>query len=304
MKYIVCFFLVMITFSAAAQQIAFDKPVEVKLSGIQDGYYPKLDVSGQNFVFTSVNYKGLTLYSFSNRQVKHISDEDGAGFKPVFSLDGATVYFSTDKMINKRKHTSLSSYRLSDGQIQPITSYSRVAAQPVVSGNNLHYLSDGKFNRKQITTLKSVASPNVYVFIENRNLVVYRGDQRAQLNPVGVESYIWPSVSPDGTKLLFYAIGRGTFVCNVDGTQCVSLGEIEAPVWLGNNYVIGMDTKDDGHQITGSELVINSVKGNSRQTITEPSLMAMHPSVSLKGNVLVFNTIDGKLYQMNFKIVE
>jgi Tol biopolymer transport system component len=304
MRYIVSFFLVMVTCFASAQQIAFDKPVEVKLSGIQEGYYPKLDVLGKNFVFTSANYKGLYLYSFSNRQVTSISDEDGAGFKPVFSLDGATVFFTTDMMINKRKHSSLSSCRLSNGEVQSITSYSRVAAQPVVSGNNLHYLSDGKFNRKQVSTLKSVAASNVYVFIENRNLVVYHGDQRTHLNPVGVESYIWPSVSPDGTKLLFYAIGKGTFVCNTDGSECVSLGEIEAPVWLGNNFVIGMDTKDDGHQITGSELVINSVKGNSRQSITEPSLMAMHPSVSLQGNLLVFNSVDGKLYQMSFKVAE
>jgi len=124
------------------------------------------------------------------------------------------------------------------------------------------------------------------------------------LTPNGEDkSYFWASVSPDGKHIVYTVAAYGTFVCNIDGTGAVSLGKLNAPVWINNLWVAGMNDLDDGDRIISSEIVAVSISGQLRQTLTTPQTkIAMYPSASADGTKIAFNSGEGRIYIMNIQI--
>jgi len=122
------------------------------------------------------------------------------------------------------------------------------------------------------------------------------------LNPYNEEdiNYIWSSISPDGTKILFNS-KYGTAVCDLNGEIIKNFGHLNAPVWYDNNMIVGMYDKDNGHFITGSTIAIASLDGKINQELTDGKEITMYPSVAPKANKIAYNTIDGKIYIMTIK---
>ena len=121
------------------------------------------------------------------------------------------------------------------------------------------------------------------------------------ISPQGTtgQSYLWPSVSPDGKKVLYYLVGQGAFVCNLDGSNPVSVGVMRAPKWYNNEIVLGMQDEDNGEIVTASKLVAASVDGKVMQDLTQVSSMAMYPAVAGNGSKVSFVTPAGELFVMN-----
>ena len=92
-------------------------------------------------------------------------------------------------------------------------------------------------------------------------------------------------------------------MCNIDGTNPISLGKLGAPVWLNNTWIVGMDDKDDGEKLLSSQLVATTINAKTRQTITTPiGIMAMYPATSADGSKIAFNTEKGEMYLLNIEI--
>jgi hypothetical protein len=117
--------------------------------------------------------------------------------------------------------------------------------------------------------------------------------------PHGTEgqSYLWPQVSPDGTKILYFVVGKGCYVCNIDGSNPRPQGVLRASVWYDNNVIVGMDHKDDGRVTTSSKLIAKNINSNATQVLTTSSVKAMYPSVG--ANNISFVTPQGELYVIN-----
>ena len=82
---------------------------------------------------------------------------------------------------------------------------------------------------------------------ENLDLNLYRNGKKVVLKPHGDVNYICASLSPDQTRILFRT-QKGTAICDLNGNEIANLGrEINAPVWYGNDYVVGMDSEHDGY---------------------------------------------------------
>lgn len=101
------------------------------------------------------------------------------------------------------------------------------------------------------------------------------------LRPYGdkVESYLWTAVSPDGSKIVTYAIGVGTVVLDMQGNILAELGDYESPTWYGNDFVAAMKATDDGHQFTSSKIVLLDCNSKQVHDLTSPSEMGMNPSL-------------------------
>ena len=139
----------------------------------------------------------------------------------------------------------------------------------------------------------------VVLSINNRQLMISRNGKTHNLSPNGKDkSYLWPSLSPNGTKILYYVGAEGTFVCNLDGTDVRPLGVIRAPQWWDDNTVVGMYDEDDGDFVYASHIVATNLQGQ-KQTLTPDSLIAMYPKVATKAGKIVFSTPNGKAYVMN-----
>ena len=136
---------------------------------------------------------------------------------------------------------------------------------------------------------------------ENLDLNLYRHGEKIVLKPHGEENYICASLSPDQTRILFRT-KKGTAICDLNGNELVNLGrEINAPVWYGNDYVVGMDSEHDGYYNTSAAIVIASVETKELQYLTNPADMGIFPDVDAASGRIVYCTEGGdiRLIQLN-----
>jgi Tol biopolymer transport system component len=138
------------------------------------------------------------------------------------------------------------------------------------------------------------------VAIENGELVLTVGTVTKVLSPNGQGlSYLWASISPDGSKIVYYVSGS-VWVCNIDGTNPQCIGKFRAPQWYNNNIIVGMNDHDNGYYVTSSEIVAYTLDG-AKQVLTNNTMMAMYPYVSADGSRIVCSTPTGEAYLINIK---
>lgn len=145
---------------------------------------------------------------------------------------------------------------------------------------------------------------SLYVTNEDLNMVLYRNGNRTVLNPRGNDvHYVWSSVSPDGTRLLYHT-KYGTEVCDLNGTILANLGMLIDPQWYGNDYVVGSTETSDGHQYLSSCIAIIRADGTGYTQLTRPEQMGMHPTVSPMSGKVVYSTLEGDMYLLQLNLAE
>ena len=151
---------------------------------------------------------------------------------------------------------------------------------------------------KSLSGRKAKASAPVFS-IKNGQLMITRSGRTSVFSPNGKQfSYIWASLSPDQTKVLYYVCGVGAFVADLNGNITARLGIVRAPKWYGNDVVVGMHDIDNGEVVTSSSIVAVDLNG-TRQTLTDDSVIAMYPQVSAQTGKIAFSTADGEAYIIN-----
>ncbi len=139
---------------------------------------------------------------------------------------------------------------------------------------------------------------------ENLDLNLYRNGEHIVLKPHGDVNYIWSSLSPDQTMILFNT-KLGTAICDLNGKEIINLGQdFNAPVWYGNDYVVGMDDNHDGYYITESSITMASVDGTVVKRLSTPEGMGMYPSVDARSGRIVYNTDNGDIRLMQINLTE
>ena len=242
---------------------------EMKVAGVSP--------AGDYVLLTTDINKGLQRYDLASQTMTVLSTEEGAGYNVQVSKDGQEVVF---------RETSFDRNHLRQNKIVRLNMYNQ--RQNVVARNQR--------DLKQMATSDNLTS----VSIKDRLIVLTRNGLTTTLAPNGSHlSYIWPSVSPDGTKICYYVCGNGCWVANIDGSNPQYIGHAcRAAQWYDNNTLVAMADEDDGHFITASAIVAYTLDGKM-QTLTNDSMIAMYPYVAK--NAIVFSTIEGETYMLNVK---
>ncbi len=145
---------------------------------------------------------------------------------------------------------------------------------------------------------ESVEQGSIYVANEDLQIVLYHNGERKILAPHGTDvNYVWISLSPDRTKILFNTL-HGTGVCDLQGKEIVNLGGLDAPVWCGNDKVVGMFDTHDGDFFTSSCIAIRSLDGSIDQQLTDPKEFGMYPAVSAQTGMIAYSTLNGEVRLM------
>lgn len=257
---------------------------------------------GDYVLFSTVQNVGLTKYDLQNGETTVVTTAPGAGFGAKISEDGTSVvYRETSLSPNHLKKVSLKTKNLSTGEVKTIISETRDLQGVSLDGNTVVAINKGKKSTKSLTSAKAQTEKPV-LSINNRALIITKNGKTRVFSPNGSQySYIWPSVSPDGTKALYYICGIGAFVCDINGSNVKNIGKIRAPKWYNNNVVIGMNDIDNGEFVTSSSIIAYSLDGN-KQTLTKESEIAMFPYVSADGSKIVCSSPMGEAFIININV--
>ena len=114
-----------------------------------------------------------------------------------------------------------------------------------------------------------VAQPTVS--IQDQKMLVTNGESSYVLAPNGDDaSYFWASVSPDGKHLVYVTARYGTFVCDINGDNVRSMGRMNAPKWLNNNQIAGMQEFYTGHdEIDHVRYISRNINTNAVRDLSE-----------------------------------
>lgn len=285
---------------ALAQRVEVTNITQLEASGKSGLYHPVFSPTGEYLLATGENYAGLKLYSLKDKTLKTLTTDPGAGYGVQVSADGNTIAYRKHEFNRNLKSTSLISYSRTSGKHTRLVAPTREALAHRFAANNLQYVSGKKITRQTVTT--TATAP--VICIEDRKMVLYNGSTRKVLTPNGADaSYIWPAISPDNKHIVYTVAGKGTFVCRIDGTNPISLGKLGAPAWINNQWLVGMDDKDDGEKLISSVLVAVHINGKVRQILQTPEgKMALYPAVAADGSRIAFNTEKGELFLMDIRI--
>jgi hypothetical protein len=298
------FFLILITGIVQAQDI---KVIAVEqISSLKVGEYILSAVSpdGNNVLASSPGYKGLVLIDISSKQIRKITDEAGAGYEPAFSNDGAKVFFRSDEFVGLKRYFSLKEYDIVNGKTEMLENKSRELTSPFTLNNKLIYSIGGRLKERTIGsgTMKKL-QPDICVILENLTPVLFIDGLRKPIIPSGEGNYIWVSLSPDKTKLLYNYRGSGTYICTLDGIILDDLGRMNAPRWLNNQIIVGMNDKDDGYRILSSDIICYSLVTKQKTNLTSTSdKIEMYPMPVTESNKIVYQTLTGELFIMYLNI--
>lgn len=138
---------------------------------------------------------------------------------------------------------------------------------------------------------------------ENLDLNLYRNGKKIVLKPHGDVNYIWSSLSPNQKYILFNTL-HGTAICDLTGKELVNLGNINAPVWYGNDYVVGMNDQHDGYFITSSEITMASLDGVERVALTKAEDMGYYPNVDAASGRIVYSNEKGEVRMLQLNLTE
>ena len=242
---------------------------DVKVAGVSaDGSY---------VLITNGSNHGLRRYDVATGKTTTITTADGAGFNVQISNDGQEIVYRETKFDKQglRKNDIV--------RLDMTTAKTATIAK----------------GQRDMMAMANTGA-NVSVSINDRKIVLNKNGKNIILAPNGSrESYIWPSVSPDGTKLCYYVCGNGCWVANLDGSGKQYIGrDCRAAQWYDNNTLVAMADEDDGYFTTASAIVAYTLDGK-KQVLTNGSMVAMYPYAA--ENLIVFSTLEGKTYMLNVK---
>lgn len=277
-------------------QIATVESVSPLLKGVEsEMYHPILSSDGSQLLFSECNFKGLRLYDFNDNVVVKVSTEARAGLDASFSPDGKEIYFVTQTLQDKRNMRQVKKYDVASRQTVEVSKLGRVVAAPVATTKGFATTIDGKLLVTDNTATR--------VRTEGATLIIAKNGVEKTYTPIERSAgYIWSSLSPDGSKVMFFAAGYGIVITDLEGKVLATPGNYEDPVWFGNDHIVAMNATNDGYNYHSSQIILLSVDGSQKQELTKPESMTMNPTASFEAGKIVYATIDGRLYQMNLKL--
>lgn len=257
--------------------------------------------TGDYVLLTTPDNTGLVKLDLRTNNLTSVTSATGAGYAPIVSTDGQSIIYrlTTYNSQNKRL-TSLVLHDMTTGKDSVLVNSTHNLQTTAYTDGTVTAMADGKtwsltFDKVKRQTGHS--RPSLY--IDNRRLMITENGSTRVFSPNGTDvSYIWPSVSPDGSKALYYVCGDGAYICDINGENIKRLGHYTAPKWYNDNIIVAMDDHDNGQVITSSAIVAVTIDG-SMQRLTSPDLVAIYPQPSPRAGKIAFSTPSAQTYLIN-----
>ncbi|MDF1611788.1 hypothetical protein [Stygiobacter electus] len=284
-------------------KIVEDKPI----TALKEGKfcYPMISPDGKFLLMSKENRQGLWMKDLSSGRIKRITNASGAGLDPVFSFDGNEILFRENKIINGKIFSSLKSYNLKTQKVFLKEDNIRDLKFLKTTNNvSKSYLKQNEI--AQIFTsasLSKTTSDDISVAVDMNKIILYQNGVKKYLSPAGDGYYIWPSVSPDKSKLLFTLAGKGTYVSDLQGNILKKIGYANFPSWSPDgNWILFMKDLDNGEVIISSEIYIANINTGKYFLLTEnQNEISLYPTWGSSINEIYYHTDNGVIRKIKIQ---
>jgi Tol biopolymer transport system component len=229
------------------------------------------------------------------------SKEDGEFIMPRWSPDGLELLFS------RPGHNGLYTKGVDGGLIKQVTDREGVGfrAKYTANGDISTNSNDGESQ-----TFKPDGAPADSVAFEKDTSMVgtftkddtvyYRaapGEAPRAITDAN-DRYFGGVVSPDGKYIAYNGLHTGIYVAPLDGSSPpVNIGEGNSPSFLPDGSGVAyFVSRDDGHNIIGSDIYLSSTDGQNVSNLTQTEgTSEVEPSISPDGTRVAYE-VDGQVY--------
>ena len=288
---------------AVSAQVLSVKSVEkVPIPVDADNAVAAISPGGDYILLTTSTHRGLKKFDLATGETTTLTEAEGAGYGATVTADGKTiVYRETSFTPQRLKMTALKSISTVTGAKRELAPAQRMLQGYRLDGNAAAVISKGKMRVRSLNGAKIVATPPTLSLTQNHQMQLTRNGKTTLLAPNGKNvRYIWPSLSPDGTKVLYYVSGVGCFVCDLNGNNVKPMGQLRAAKWYDNTTIVGMNDQDNGEYVTSSSIIAKTLSG-AEQKLTSDEIIAQYPQVSPSSRKIAFETPAGEAYIINLQ---
>jgi Tol biopolymer transport system component len=270
-------------------------------------FHPHFSGDDSKVIITKSNYKGLYSLNLATETLETITEEQGAGYKPLITPDRKTIVYRPFVIKSGKKYNLLKSIDIDNKALNIIESEQRNISVPnQLNAKKMFYLNNKKVKEFSLPTkeMAKTQKQNKAVYVENNSLYLIENNETVELNPLGKGVYVWASLSPDGEKMIFTFGNKGTYVCDLAGKILLNIEDAHYPKFSPNGkYISYMIDKDNGYNYISSDLFVYSIDEQKSYPITKTDdKIEMFADWSHNGNEIVYNTLDGEIYLMKLDI--
>lgn len=277
-------------------QLSVSKVERLPIPAVEQWSNAQFSPDGSSIFLTNAGMNGIWEYSPATNLLRTITDAPRSGYGFTVSSDGSTIGY----------RTTLREANGTEPRVQSaVTVDLRTLEKRTIETNNAVeipvFVSNKAVFRKSISSSAPSTVP-VLIGTDDDGIVLAQEGRTYSVDPFKGGRYIWPALSPDRTKLTAVEMSRGAFLCDVNGLNPVRLGKCNFPQWTPDGkWIIGMDDIDDGHSITGSEIIAVSADGTKRIRLTETKdVIELFPSVHPSRSEIVTTTANGELLLLKY----
>jgi Tol biopolymer transport system component len=262
---------------------------------------PQFSPDGKLLYLTTSSFNGIWEYALPTQSLRQITNDQRAGFGFAISPDGKHLAYRRTS-VDPKTHERLQEIVLVDvgARSSTVLESGETVSTPTFARDKVVYTVKGR--TKNLSTEISGQQSSI-IGIENTKIALNRRGKKVLLDPLKGGSYVWPSLSPDGKRIVAYEMEAGTFICDLDGKVLSKLGRRDAPTWTRDGkWIVFMRDADDGHDITSSEIWCISTDGKTLGPLTgTESVIEVYPDCSPTENKVVCTSLTGEVFLISYE---
>lgn len=242
-------------------------------------YFPQMSPDGKYVAYSSVDGLRLQVRKLDNDSVIKVDSVGAPGYDARFGGDGLLYYVTMERRYNNLIYRTAHCFDVTTGRGKIVLAPQHGAVRLCPTSDGMAIIGENK---------SYIATKRRYVYTEGSHLVICDGSHRSTMSPAGqCAGYIWASLSPDGSKVVFDAVGKGLYVCDLNGKVLAKLGYYMMPCWLDNDYIVAMLSPANNTTVKKQQLIAIPANGRgAKVALTTPDEDATYPMVALNGELL------------------